>query len=407
MVNQKLKKISSMAMLYSNLQYAEIPPNKIPQLIEKSYKPVFSLIARREKTKILLGITGYSIKLLKELNPEVFDLLKKLVKDKKVFIVGGTYTNPVLPLLSEESRVRQIKTHQQIVKKYFGIQSIGFCPPEFAWDPSLSTTLDKLKIKWTIIPQHLIYFSKRLNESSIIKSKRRKYSAELGVHLLERSWIRKLLYLPFIGYLFNKEIRHLDHSPFYIKGANEKIIGIPNIRTWTGFINMALKNFGLQSKSKLKRYLKLQAQKSRGYFIPYLGDIENIEYGGNSPVVISVTDFNLFLDFFEKSGFKIETPDEFLKKEKIDQKIYIKAGSGEPTGSFDLWTKDPDNFVLEKLCAEVRRKLENEKDRKKIKKMEKYLMLAENADGRAWNPVPERRLDCFRAIEKALKLLKK
>ncbi len=391
-------------MLYSNLQYSEIPPDKIPQLIEKSYKPVFSLIASRKNTKILLGITGRSIELLKELNPEVFDLLKKLVNNKKVFIVGGTYTNPVLPLLSEESRVRQIETHRQIVKKYFGIQPLGFCPPEFAWDPALSATLDKLKVKWTIIPQHLIYFSKRLNELSIIKSKRRKYSAELGARLLEYPWIRKLLYLPFIGYLFNKEIRHFDHSPFYIKGTNEKIIGIPNVRTWTGFVNMALKNVGLQSRSKLKRHLKLQARKSRGYFMPHLGDIENIEYGGNSPVVISIADFNLFLDFFEEAGFKIETPDEFLKEEKIDQKIYIKAGSGEPTGSFDLWTKDPDNFVLEKLCAEVRRKLENETDRKKIKKIEKYLMLAENADGRAWNPVPERRLDCYKAIEKALPL---
>lgn len=407
MANQNSKEVSSIIMLYSNLQYAEIPPDKVPQLIEKSYKPVFSSIAQRKNTKILLGITGRSIELLEELNPEVFDLLKKLVKNKKVFIVGGTYTNPILPLLSEESRVRQIKTHQEIVKKYFNTQPIGFCPPEFAWDPSLSATLDKLKIKWTIIPQHLIYFSQRLNELSVIKSKRRRYSAELGAHLLEYPWIRKLLYLPFIGYLFNKEIRHLDHSLFYIKGANEKIIGIPNIRTWTGFVNMALKNFGLQSRSKLKRHLRLQARKSRGYFIPYLGDIENIEYGGNSPVVISVADFNLFLDFFEKVGFKIETPDEFLKEEKIDQKIYIKAGSGEPTGSFDLWTKDPDNFVLEKLCAEVRRKLENGKAGKKTKQIEKYLMLAENADGRAWNPVPERRLDCFKAIEKALELLKK
>ena len=399
------KKTSAMIMLYLNLQCAEIPPAKTPALIEKSYLKVFKLLAKRKKTKILLGITGRSIELLKRQNPQVFDLLKNLIKAKKIEIVGGTYTNPVLPLLPDESRARQIEKHKFLVKKEFGTEPIGFCPPEFAWDPTLSNDLKKMDYSWTIIPHHLIYFSQTLNELAVTKPRRRKYSAELWTKLLEKSWMRRLLFLPLLGWLFNQELSELNHEPFYISGTNDEIVGISQVRTWSGFINASLKNTWLQSHDRLRRLLKRQAQRGRGYFLPYLGDVENIEYGGNSPIVISADEFNKFLDYFEKAGFHIETPAEFLKREKPTNKIYIKAGSGDPTGSFDMWTKDPDNLVLEKICSDVRQKLERVKNSRQRKEAEKYLMLAENADGRAWNPVPERRLDCFKAAEKALDLL--
>lgn len=399
------KKTSAMIMLYLNLQCAEIPPANTPALIRKSYQRVFETIAKRKKTKILLGITGRSIELLKEQNPKVFNLLKNLIKAKKIEIVGGTYTNPVLPLLPDESRAKQIEKHKSLVKKYLGTEPVGFCPPEFAWDPTLSTDLAKAGFNWSVIPHHLIYFSQTLNELAAIKPKRRKYSAELWIKLLEKSWIRRLLFLPLIGWLFNQELSELTHKPFYISGTNNEIVGISNVRTWSGFINASLKNSWLQSHDRLKRLLRRQAVRGRGYFLPYIGDVENIGYGGNSPIVITANEFDQFLDYFEGAGFRIETPAEFLKREKPDEKIYIKAGSGDPTGSFDMWTEDPDNMVLEKICGEIRWKLENVKQSDKRKKIEKYLMLAENADGRAWNPVPERRLDCFKAAEAALELL--
>jgi len=401
-----MKKLSAIIMLYSNLQYSEIPDSKIPELIKKSYEPVFDLIAKRPKTKILLGITGRSLEILKKINPQVLDKLKNLVKNRKIYIVGGTYTNPILPLIPEENRLKQIEKHKNLVNKFLKIKPIGFCPPEFAWSPSLSTTLKNFQYQWSIIPQHLIDFSKILNEVAILKPKRKKYSAEIGAKILERSWVQKILHLPIIGYLFYKELGNTDHSPFYILGTNSEIIGIPNNRSWTGFINMALKNVALQSESKLKKYLTNQAQSGKGFFIPYLGDIENIEYGGNSPIVISIKDLERFLNIFEHSGFKIETPQEYLAGLKIEKKIYIKSGTGEPTGTFDMWTKDPDNFILEKMCEEIRIGLKDVKDHKRRLKIEKFLMLAENADGRAWNPLPERRLACFRAAEKALNLLK-
>jgi hypothetical protein len=401
-----MKKLSAILMLYSNLQYSEIPDSKIPELIKKSYEPVFDLISKRKKTKILLGITGRSIEILKKINPQVFRKLQKLIKNKKIYIVGGTYTNPILPLLPEENRIRQIEKHKNLVKKYFKIEPIGFCPPEFAWSPPLSTTLKKLKYNWSIIPEHLIHFSKTLNEAAIIKPKRRNYSAEIGAKILEKDWIQKILHLPLIGYLFYKELANEHHEPFYILGTNSEIIGIPNNRSWTGFVNMALKNVAFQNEYKLRKYLRNQIYFGQGFFIPFLGDIENIEYGGNSPVVISAKDFERFLNIFERTGFKIETPSEYLKGLKIEQTIYIKSGSGEPTGTFDMWTKDPDNMVLDRMCDEIKIGLKKIKNGILRNKIEKYLMLSENADGRAWNPLPERRLACFKAAEKALELLK-
>jgi predicted glycosyl hydrolase (DUF1957 family) len=400
------KKLSAIVMLYSNLQYSEIPESKIPELIKKSYEPMFDLLLKRKKTIVLLGMTGRSMEILKELNKPVFKKLQKLVRDKKVFIVGGTYTNAILPLLSEEGRIRQIKKQYEIVKKYFGVLPIGFCPPEFCWSPILSETLKKFNVDWSIIPEHLIYFSKTLNESAVLKPKHQNYSAEIGANILNRSWVRKIVNFPKIVYLFHKELRNINHRSFYIDGTNSEIIGIPNNRSWTGFVNMALRNFALQNETKLQNYLLNQKNNGTGFFMPFLGDIENVGYGGNSPVVISIKDFERFLNLFERTGFKIETPSQYIKDLKIDSKIYIKSGTGEPSGRFDMWTSDPDNIVLNKMCDEIQMRLRSVKNSPRKKLIEKYLMLAENADGRAWNPLPERRLACFKSAEKAIELLK-
>ena len=401
------KKLSAIIMLYANLQYSEIPDAKIPALIDRSYQKVFDLISKRKKTKILLAISGYSLETLNKVNQKVLKQLKNLVKQKKIIIVGGTYSNPVLPLLPKDSRLRQIKKHKFLVKKYLNTRPVGFCPPEFGWTPLLSSDLKKVGYLWSIIPHHLIHFSKTLNELAMTKPKRRKYSAELAAKLLEKSWIRRLLYLPVIGWLFNQELSVINHSPFYISGTQSNIVGIPNIRTWSGYVLAALNDNYLQNPMKLKSHLRDQVKRGRGFFIPFLGDIENIEYGGNSPIVISIQNFAKFLDIFESAGFKIEAPQDYLRREKPKNLIYIKSGSGDPTGSFDMWTREPDNFVLEKICTEIRQKLEKTKNAKVRKKAGNYLMLAENADGRAWNPLPERRLACFKAAEKALEILEK
>jgi hypothetical protein len=99
-------------------------------------------------------------------------------------------------------------------------------------------------------------------------------------------------------------------------------------------------------------------------------------------------------------------PKEYLKKIKPTDLGYMKTGSWAPDLSLDIWTKDEDNKKLERLCEEIRwyfRQLHPEEINVEIWK---HLLLAENSDGRGWDPIPERRLACFSHALEALKLIK-
>ena len=393
--------------LYLNAQYAEIPPQDVPKLVEKSYRPVLKTLLKRSDDKFLFAVTGRSIEILAEDYPDVLKLIQQLVKKQILQIMGGTYTNPVLALIPTESKERQIATHLSLVKKYFGVRPSGFCPPEFTWDPTLSETLKKFGYRWSVILQHQIDFSERPNEFATVLINRPEYSANTWAKVMYRSLLRRLLTLPKIQILFNRELNIRNHEPFKILGTNDKIIGIKTVRTWTGFIIAATANKVLQSRYKLQRMLDWHTENSSGLFFPLFGDLENINFHGNSPIEFPLENFIAYLDLIKKNNKLVyHFPDEYLKKHPANEKIYIKTSSGEPSASLDIWERDPDSMRLENLCVEIRTKLNNLKSGSKKQIIEKLLMLAENADGRGWNPVPERKLACFQAALEALEMLK-
>lgn len=401
----KQNPLPTINMLYCNLQYAETTHSQLPDIIKDSYNPVLDELLKRKNTKMLMLLTGRTIEILAEKYPKTLAKFQKLVKRNSVQLVGGTYTNPVLPIIPRISQEKQIKTHLDLVKKYFNVKPNGFALPEYAWDPSLSKLLDSFDFKWTIIPHHLIEYSARSNESAPIKAKRKSYSGDIGAKILEKPIFYKIFSLYPLYRSFQREVSLTDHEPFIIDASIDKIIGLNNNRSWSALINLVMTRKGLQTWTGLKGKIKRQIKYGKGLFFPYFVDIENIGFkGGNSPLNVSVKSFMKYLDLLKKMNIKYTWPDEYLKENKAERKIYVKAGSGEPGTKLSLWTEEPDNQVLNMLCNQIREKIIKEKDNKKAEKAWHYLMLAENGDGRGWNPVPEKRLACFQAAEKALEI---
>ncbi|TFG10179.1 hypothetical protein EU534_01320, partial [Candidatus Heimdallarchaeota archaeon] len=63
-----------------------------------------------------------------------------------------------------------------------------------------------------------------------------------------------------------------------------------------------------------------------------------------------------------------------------------------------------DNKKLERLCNEARWYFAHLSESDITEEMWKHLLLAENSDGRGWDPIPERRLDCFSNAYEAIEL---
>lgn len=110
------------------------------------------------------------------------------------------------------------------------------------------------------------------------------------------------------------------------------------------------------------------------------------------------------------------TPREYLKKFPIAEKHYLKCGGD--WASLELWTKDPDNERLNILCSDATNLLnqaENQlniyqkfgfdtrKSKAVLQEGWNALMLSENADGRGWQPIAEKRLFCYNNVVLAQK----
>lgn len=133
------------------------PPNqdlKVLKSIDKEcYKPLFSLLDEYDDVKFCLNISGILIELLYEFGlSDTMDLLKNLVSESKIEIVGTAKYHPILPLISKKEVQYQIQMNEEINRREFGRwQRKGFFPPELAISGSVAKYIRQLGYKWVIM----------------------------------------------------------------------------------------------------------------------------------------------------------------------------------------------------------------------------------------------------------------
>lgn len=118
------------------------------------YKPLFSIIDKHENAKFCLNINGILIDLLYEHGlGDTMELLRNLVSECKVEIVGTGKFHPILPLIPEKEIYRQIRMNEEILRKEFGNiwNGKGFFPPEMAISPKVIKIIRELGYKWAVM----------------------------------------------------------------------------------------------------------------------------------------------------------------------------------------------------------------------------------------------------------------
>jgi len=127
---------------------------KVLKSIDKEcYKPLFSLLDEYDNIKFCLNISGVLIELLYEFGlSDTMDLLKNLVSESKIEIVGTAKYHPILPLIPKKEVQYQIQMNEEINRREFGRwQGRGFFPPEMAISGSVAKYIRQLGYKWVIM----------------------------------------------------------------------------------------------------------------------------------------------------------------------------------------------------------------------------------------------------------------
>ncbi len=117
------------------------------------------LLKKHDQAKVTVNFTGSLIEQLNELikigyDPRLeglWERYKETLKLRRAEFTGCAYFHPILPLLDEEDRLRQIEAHLKLFEETFGAKPEGFWLPELAFSMKVIPALAKMGVKWTIV----------------------------------------------------------------------------------------------------------------------------------------------------------------------------------------------------------------------------------------------------------------
>ncbi len=398
----------STIILHANLQYAEIPVDEIPNVVEQSYIPVLSLLLEIPDIAVVLNFTGVTLEILYNEYPEVIDLLKEGIKKEKFELTGCGYSHPIFPLLPIEDINKQIEFNLEVLEKTLNYVPKGFWLPELAYDPTLPKILKEHGFSYMFIDDELYRMSSPLmNDSNLYNAEYYSASHYVIDFLKAKGIFRKIIHFRRAIRGMKKVLKSAEFEPVEVKGAKGTITGLRVPQSWSIFTSASLMGYPLLSiRNTIKIISKFSKQ--TGLVIPYGTDIEFFGYRSvvDGKLIATESLRKLLIKMTNISDNSMILPVKYLENNKPSEIGYMKTGSWAPDRRLDLWTKDEDNQKLERLCDEARWYINQLTPEEIDDELWKQLLMAENSDGRGWDPIPERRLHCFNHALEALNIAK-
>jgi predicted glycosyl hydrolase (DUF1957 family) len=397
---------SVFVILHWNSDYAEIPRKELPQVVEKSYKPMLSAMEDFDGT-ICCNISGHTIEYLLKNNPDIIDTIQNLIKKKKIELLGTGYSHPILPLLHHPLRLRQqIFDHLDLTKKTFGCDLRGFWPPELAISPLALQYIKNAGYNWVVVDEEHLLQAQTLTNDANPFEKRKRSSTEILIDAyfsknplsMLRNYIKALRYL-------TKQNKSLKNSLVTIQySSSQNINSVLSSQSWWNSTRFAIsKTTFLYTESK---HLKLIRRSSNPYIPLYTSDIEFFgyrEFGGKIPQPSLLINF---LKRLRKFDIRTISPSSISMNEWKKPPVFAGTGSWSENKSFSIWTDSEDNRELSRELHAIYVILSQKNwDKDLMVKIEPLLRIAENSDARGWGPIAERKLEAFTAIQEIYKEL--
>ena len=121
------------------------------KVAEKSYRPMLAVLEKCINTyagfKFSLSITGTWLDQAEKWDPELIDILKRLVKSGRVEIVAETYYHSLAFFYDREEFEAQVKAHQDKIYKLFGVRSQVYRNTELSYNNELARWADEYGFK--------------------------------------------------------------------------------------------------------------------------------------------------------------------------------------------------------------------------------------------------------------------
>lgn len=124
----------------------------INRVAEQSYIPMANTLLEminnsNGEFKCAISISGTAVEQLQLYVPEFIDLLKKLADTKCVEFLSGTYSHSLASLEDPEEFIREVKMHDNMLHRLFGVKPKVFVNTELIYDDDISLLISSMGLK--------------------------------------------------------------------------------------------------------------------------------------------------------------------------------------------------------------------------------------------------------------------
>lgn len=157
------KKKFAYLFFHLNLFFSSLPERKRKEVIKKCYWPLLNLIDK-SNFKIGIEITGWTLNEIKKLDNNWIIYFKKLLKEKKTYLIGSSYSQSIFPLVPAEVNSYNIKYGKNIYKKILNQTPTIAYVNEQCFSKSIVDLFKSAKYKTLIMDWDCVKNSSNLNK---------------------------------------------------------------------------------------------------------------------------------------------------------------------------------------------------------------------------------------------------
>jgi 4-alpha-glucanotransferase len=137
--------------------YNLLPEGTEESAFEETYqscwRPFLSVLYRFPDIAALLHYSGTVLHWLEARHPEFLMLLEEMTLRKQIELLGGGYFAPIMPLIPGPDRLGQVELLTTFLRKSFGKRPRGCWLPDYAWEPSLASSLQACGFDYCFLPE--------------------------------------------------------------------------------------------------------------------------------------------------------------------------------------------------------------------------------------------------------------
>jgi alpha-amylase len=131
------------------------PVGNFDSVFEKAflnaYEPFWEVLKRHPGIKVSAHFSGCLLDWLKSNRPEFLSTLQGLVRKGQVEMMSGGYYEPILPLLTRDDALGQIRLMNGFCKRFSGVSPRGLWLAERVWEPHLASLISEAGISYTVV----------------------------------------------------------------------------------------------------------------------------------------------------------------------------------------------------------------------------------------------------------------